>query len=96
MQNEYAQGENYLNAKNYSQALEIFRQLANQGHAPAQDKLGWMYQNGWGVTQDYSQAVRWFREAANQGNMEAQASMGLMYLRGWGVMQDRQLHKAVK
>ena len=91
MQNEYAQGENYLNAKNYSQALEIFRQLANQGHAPAQDKLGWMYQNGWGVTQDYSQAVRWFREAANQGNMEAQASMGLMYLRGWGVMQDYDL-----
>ena len=88
MQNEYAQGENYLNAKNYSQALEIFRQLANQGHAPAQDKLGWMYQNGWGVTQDYSQAVSWFRKAAEQGNTEALASMGLMYLRGWGVQQS--------
>ena len=84
----YAKGEEHLNAKDYALALQIFRRLANEGYAPAQDKLAWMYQNGWGVTQDYSQAVRWFREAANQGNMEAQASMGLMYLRGWGVQQN--------
>ena len=84
----YAEAEKYLNAKNYSKAIEIFRWLANDGYAPAQDKLAWMYQNGWGVTQDYSQAVSWFRKAAEQGNTEALASMGLMYLKGWGVTQN--------
>ena len=87
-QDPYVQGEKYLNDKNYSKAVEVFRQLANDGHAAAQDKLAWMYQNGWGVTQDYSQAVSWFRKAAEQGNTESLASMGLMYLKGWGVPQN--------
>lgn len=84
----YADAEKYLNEKNYSRAFEIFRSLANDGYAPAQDKLAWMYQNGWGVEQSYTQAVTWFRRAAEQGNTEAMASMGLMYYRGWGVPQN--------
>ncbi len=84
----YADAEKYLNEKNYSRAFEIFRSLANDGYAPAQDKLAWMYQNGWGVEQSYTQAVSWFRKAAEQGNTEAMASMGLMYYRGWGVPQN--------
>ncbi len=87
-QSEYSNGEKYLNDKDYSQALEIFRRLAVQGYAPAQDKLAWMYQNGWGIEQSYTQAVYWFRKAAEQGNPEALASMGLMYLKGWGVEQN--------
>ena len=63
----YDRGAQYLEAKNYSEALKYFREAANRNHAPAQDKLGWMYQNGWGVPQDYAQAVEWFRKAANQG-----------------------------
>ena len=85
---DYAKAEEYLNAKDYSPAFEIFRRLANDGYAPAQDKLAWMYQNGWGVEQSYTQAVSWFRKAAEQGNIEAMASMGLMYYRGWGVTQN--------
>ena len=88
IQGAYAQAESYLNDKNYSKAIEIFRRLANDGYAPAQDKLAWMYQNGWGVEQSYTQAVSWFRKAAEQGNTEALASMGLMYLKGWGVPQN--------
>ena len=84
----YAKGEEHLNAKDYALALQIFRRLANEGYAPAQDKLAWMYQNGWGVEQSYMQAVNWFRKAAEQGNTEAMASMGLMYYRGWGVTQN--------
>ena len=84
----YARAVQYLDEKNYSQAIDIFRKLANNDYAPAQDKLAWMYQNGWGVEQSYSQAVSWFRKAAEQGNTEAMASMGLMYYRGWGVERD--------
>ena len=84
----YNTGNQYLNDKNYSEALSYFRQAANYNYAPAQDKIGWMYQNGWGVPQSYTQAVEWFRKAANQGNIEALASMGLMYYKGWGVPQN--------
>ena len=84
----YTRAVQYLDEKNYSQAIDIFRKLANNDYAPAQDKLAWMYQNGWGVEQSYSQAVSWFRKAAEQGNTEAMASMGLMYYRGWGVERD--------
>lgn len=84
----YEWGCEFLDSKNYPDALKYFRLAANENYAPAQDKLAWMYQNGWGVTQDYSQAVSWFRKAAEQGNTEALASMGLMYLKGWGVPQN--------
>ena len=87
-QDAYFQAEKYLKERNYSQAFEIFNRLSNQGYAPAQDKLGWMYQNAWGVTRDYSQAMRWFKTAAEQGNSAAQASVGLLYYKGWGVSRD--------
>ncbi len=45
----------------YATALRIFRQLAEQGDASAQYNLGFMYDNGQGVTQDYAVAVRWYR-----------------------------------
>ncbi len=37
----------------YATALRIFRQLADQGYASAQNNLGVMYDKGQGVTQDY-------------------------------------------
>ncbi len=46
---------------NFSTAAQIFRPLAELGHADAQFNLGHMYANGLGVTQDYAEAVRWWR-----------------------------------
>ena len=61
---------------------------AEQGYARAQDNLGWMYNNGWGVLEDYAEAARWFRAAAEQGYALAQNNLGLMYFKGHGVPQD--------
>lgn len=88
VQEWYEWGCDFLDSKNYSDAVKYFRLAANENYAPAQDKLAWMYQKGWGVEQSYTQAVSWFRKAAEQGNTEALASMGLMYLKGWGVPQN--------
>lgn len=90
----YELGNQYLEDKNYSPALKYFRWAADENYAPAQDKLGWMYQNGWGVDQDYSKARELYLKAANQGNHFAQASIGLLYYKGWGVQQD--LEEALK
>jgi len=90
----YELGNQCLESKNYSEAVKYFRWAADENYAPAQDKLGWMYQNGWGVEQDYSKARELYLKAANQGNHFAQASMGLLYYKGWGVQQD--LEEALK
>jgi TPR repeat protein len=55
----------------YAAALRIFRELARQGDAGAQFKLGIMYYDGKGVPQDYVQAYMFFNRAAAQGYKNA-------------------------
>jgi hypothetical protein len=57
-------------------------------HASAQDNLGRMYANGWGVKQSHAEAATWLGKAADQGNGRAQVNLGLMYENGWGVKQS--------
>ena len=72
----------------YAQALKIFRSLASQGDAAAQNNIGLMYAEGQGVPQDYKEAVKWYRLAAAQGYAIAQLNIGGMYLNGFGVTQN--------
>ena len=69
-------------------ALHEWRPLAEQGYAKAQNNLGVVYDNGYGVPQDDAQAVDWYRKAAEQGDVRAQFNLGLMYGRGQGVARD--------
>lgn len=94
IQDAYAEAEEYFKAKNYSQAFEKYQILANQGYAPAQHKLGWLYQNGWGTQRDYSQAMQWYSRAAEQGHAGAQSGIGMLYEEGLGVTKD--LHEALR
>jgi TPR repeat protein len=57
-------------------------------NAEAQLRLGFLYYQGQGVSQDYAQAIAWIRKAAAQRNAEAQASLGAAYAMGQGVEQD--------
>ncbi len=90
IQSTYAEAEEYFKAKNYSSAFEKYQILANQGYAPAQHKLGWLYQNGWGTQRDYSQAMQWYSRAADQGHAGAQSGIGMLYEEGLGVTKDLQ------
>ena len=72
----------------YETAVQLFRPLAEQGHAKAQAYLGLMYAKGDGVTQDYDEEVKWFRLAAEQGIAFAQYDLGISYSEGNGVNQD--------
>lgn len=84
----FAEGARALQAKDFSTALRIFKELGGQGHARAQFNLGLMYENGDGVEQDYGNARSWYREAARNGDPRAQYNLGLMHMRGKGVVQD--------
>ena len=72
----------------YAIALRLWRPLAAQGNAAAQNDIGWAYLNGKGVPKDYSEAVKWLRLSAAQGNAAAQTNLGWMYQNGVGVPQD--------
>ncbi|MBP6437528.1 MAG: sel1 repeat family protein, partial [Paludibacteraceae bacterium] len=61
---------------------------ATQGDARAQYNLGWMYDNGQGVTQSDSKAFEWYSKAAAQGNAKAQYNLGWMYGNGQGVEKN--------
>jgi len=50
--------------------------------------LGWLYEKGYGVTQNYGTAVKWYRRAAEQGYAYAHTAMGRMHRDGDGVPQD--------
>ena len=85
---DFDAGLNALNAGEYETAYEIWRHMAEQGHASSLQMIGLMYREGIGVAQDYAEAARWYSAAAEQGNHWAQFTLGLMYAYGKGVIQD--------
>jgi len=68
--------------------LIITGRLPSRGYAPAQNRLGVLHQDGYGVSKDYAQAVTWYRRAAEQGYALAERGLGFMYRFGHGVNQD--------
>lgn len=63
----------------YTEAAEFYKRAAEQGNPEAQNRLGLLYHNGEGVTQDHAEAERWFRRAAAQGNEEAKLNLRYSY-----------------
>ena len=64
--------------RNYSAALELFRQAAQQDYLPAQFQLGTMYRHGLGVEQSDEQARHFYQQAADQGYLKAIMALGHM------------------
>lgn len=79
---------------NYTKAYELFLSVSDD--KVAQNYLGLMYTNGFGLISTYgygvetndAEALKWYRKAAEQGNAAAQNNIGVMYQYGRGVKQD--------
>jgi TonB family protein len=83
------EGQSAYDRGDYAAAMRLWRPLAEQGSARAQNNLGVLYENGKGVPEDVVEAVRWYRLAAEQGYAGAQNNLGLIYAIGrGGVRQD--------
>ncbi len=68
--------------------LQTFLLAAEQGFAPAQFNLGFMYENGKGVLKSLIQAFGWYKKSAEQGYAPAQYKIGVMYDNGKVVLTD--------
>jgi len=85
---EYSDGLDAYQKRDFSAALRHFRKAAEGENADAQLHLGAMYFNGHGVAQDRDEAARWFHKAAVRGNLEAQHILGVIYWDGRGVARN--------
>ena len=74
--------------KDYATAAPLYRQLADTGRTGDMNRLGYMYQNGLGLTQSDAQALAWYGRAAAGGNHSAMYNLGVMYENGHGVARD--------
>ena len=84
-------GGMYYKTENYKEAFKWTKKAAEQGFAPAQLKLGLLYETGKGTLPNYKEAIKWYKKSAVQGNIDAQNNMGLMYEMGMGVLQNYQV-----
>jgi TPR repeat protein len=74
--------------QDHREAARLFRLVADQGYAEAQNNLAICYAKGEGVPQNPSEAARYIRLAADQGHAQAQFNLALCYAKGEGVPQN--------
>jgi len=65
-----------LNNQDFAEAVRLYREAAEQGHAGARFSLGVLTALGKGVTRDTEEAVRLYREAAERSDGRAQYTLG--------------------
>jgi serine/threonine protein kinase len=81
-------GDALVKAQKYEAALAIFVDAAQAGSADALERVGSMYERGWGVTESTSEALNWYRRAADAGSPAAMTKLGSLYDRGKGIPFD--------
>lgn len=75
--------------KNMQKAAACYKRAAEAGHAAAQNNLGHLYHQGWGVNKDLSRAAHWYKRSAEQGHAFGQSNYGTCLEFGWGVRANK-------
>ncbi|MGA8318035.1 MAG: tetratricopeptide repeat protein [Bradyrhizobium sp.] len=83
-----ATGTNAFAGRNLHSQSDGQPVVVARGNARALGRLGFRYENGFGVPQNYIAAADLYRRAAEQGDAFAQSRLGLSYDKGHGVRQD--------
>lgn len=65
-----------IELKNYSKAMAWYQLAANQNNPFAQNSIGVLYDNGFGVSQDYYIAMDYYLKAAGNNDNVAKENMG--------------------
>ena len=72
-------GISALDRAHYATAMRAWIDLARDGVPEAQNNVGHLYEQGYGVSQNYTEAMTWYKQAADQGLAEAQHNVGMLY-----------------
>ncbi|WP_461494265.1 peptidoglycan-binding protein [Pyruvatibacter sp.] len=90
---QYEIGQRYANGssgvpQDNEQAAYWLNRAAEQGLAPAQYRLGTMFEKGLGLPENPTKARTWYERAAAQGNVKAMHNLAVMQAEGAGGPQD--------
>ena len=77
-----------MDRQHYATAMRAWYDLAAAGDPQAQHNIGYLYEEGLGVTQQYDVAMDWYRRAADGGLAEAEHNLGMMYVEGRGAAKS--------
>ena len=72
----------------YERALELYKDVAEDGVVAAQYRVARYYEKGQGTPQNDAEAARWYEAAANAGETRAYAPLARYYENGQGVPKD--------
>jgi TPR repeat protein len=78
---QYLLAYHYQTEKNYAQAFPLYQDLALRGFVESQKRLGVLYVEGHGVSQNTDEGIKWLKTAAAQGDANAHLVLGFIYLR---------------
>jgi uncharacterized protein (TIGR02145 family) len=87
-QQMFDEGLKAFNKEDYAKAREWYAKAAEKDNTDAIHYLGWMYQNGQGVTQDYAKAHEYYAKAAKAGYAASMNNLGYLYENGLSVTRD--------
>lgn len=88
---EFKKGKAAFNRRDYKTAVKLWKPLADQGHADAQNYIGIMHEWGQVLKKDKKEAIKWYRKAAAQGNASGQFNLGFCYDGGIGVRKNHKM-----
>ena len=74
----YEKGVDALKDKNYSDAMKFFQAAHEEGNAKAEEKIGYLYANGFGATKNYLEAIKWNDLSIKHGNANAQDNVNTL------------------
>src|SRR5882724_3392068 len=78
-------------ATNSNQAIiTAIGNAAKRGDADAQNNLGWIYLNGYGVSKNVDEAIKWLTKSAENGNLQAAGRLAAHYFFDMGEYKDIQ------
>ena len=84
----YLLGQEEENKGNYTQAVKLYQEAADQGYSKAQYCLGKYYTDGIGLRINLDKAAFWYQKAAKQEHAEAQYYLAKCFENGTGINQD--------
>jgi len=77
----YEDASRAYDKKDFSMALSLYTQSAEQGHKDAQFQLGKMYEEGKGIDADSDQAILWYQKAVQSGHKLAEHNLNKLYFK---------------
>lgn len=80
---QFADGFQAATARDYAQAVEKWKPLAESGHPDAQLFLAMLHHSGSFGAVNEKEALKWYHKAAGNGNYTAQEYLAVGYKEGW-------------